>query len=62
MEDKLLAFLAGSAWLALFTAGLFAFANWVQRRDQRRRDGQNRRRYDRVNVSGASAPRHGEES
>ncbi|MFO7582450.1 hypothetical protein [Guyparkeria sp.] len=36
MNETWLAFLAGAAWLAVFTAGLFAFADWVQRRDRRR--------------------------
>ena len=38
MHENWIAFFAGAAWLALFTAGLFAFANWVQRRDRRRHD------------------------
>ena len=40
MSNNWLAFLAGSVWLAAFTFGLFAFANWVQRRDRRRHDSQ----------------------
>lgn len=28
MSGNLFAFLAGAAWLAVFTAGLFAFSNW----------------------------------
>ena len=57
MNETWLAFLAGTAWLAIFTAGLFAFANWVQRRDRRRRDEPNRSHYDQLNVSGESPPR-----
>ena len=37
MNEIWLAFLAGAAWLAIFTAGLFVFAGWVQRRDRRRK-------------------------
>ena len=47
MHENWIAFFAGAAWLAVFTAGLFAFANWVQRRDRRRRDEQDRAHYDR---------------
>ncbi|MCL7744281.1 hypothetical protein LV476_04855 [Guyparkeria hydrothermalis] len=46
MSENWIAFLAGAAWLAVFTAGLFAFANWVQRRDRRQRNERNRARYD----------------
>ena len=38
MSETLIAFVAGTAWLAVFTVGLFAFADWVQRRDKRRHE------------------------
>ena len=37
MHDNWIAFFAGVTWLAVFTAGLFALADWVQRRDRRRK-------------------------
>ncbi|MDG4868666.1 hypothetical protein P8631_11705 [Guyparkeria sp. 1SP6A2] len=62
MNETWIAFIAGAAWLAVFTAGLFAFANWVQRRDHRRRDDQDRARYDQINVTGKSRPLRNEET
>ena len=44
MSETWLAFIAGATWLAVFTFGLFAFADWVQRRDRRRRDEETRER------------------
>ena len=47
MNETWIAFLAGAAWLAVFTAGLFAFANWVHRRDRRRHEIETFARHDR---------------
>ncbi len=62
MSETWIAFLAGAAWLAAFTAGLFAFANWVQRRDRRRQDEQTSARYYQTNVTGNTRPLRNEES
>ena len=62
MHENWIAFFAGAAWLALFTAGLFALANWVQRRDRQRRDEQDRARYDQIKVMGKSRPLQTEET
>lgn len=62
MSETWIAFLAGAAWLAVFTAGLFAFANWVQRRERRQRDEQTSARYDQANVTGNTRPLRNEES
>ncbi|MDG4868528.1 hypothetical protein P8631_11000 [Guyparkeria sp. 1SP6A2] len=59
-DETWIAFIAGAAWLAVFTAGLFAFANWVQRGDRRRRDEQNRARYGQINVKRMRAEREEE--
>ncbi|MDG4866446.1 hypothetical protein P8631_00260 [Guyparkeria sp. 1SP6A2] len=61
MSETWLAFLAVTAWLAVFTAGLFAFANGVQRRDRRRRDEQDRARYGQINVKRMGAEREEED-
>jgi len=56
MHDNWIAFFAGVAWLAVFTAGLFAFANWVQRRDRRRRDVDSLAGYDPEKMKTADQP------
>lgn len=35
MNDTWIAFIAGAGWLAAFTIGLFALADWVQGRDRK---------------------------
>ena len=56
MNQSWVAFLAGAAWLALFTAVLFAFANWVQRRDRRRHDVDTLTGYDQGKTKMADQP------
>ena len=57
MSETWIAFIAGAAWLTVFTPGLFAFADWVQRRDDRRHDAETSAGYDRGETQAPDRPK-----